>query len=254
MGMIDMDISSVAILVAEHGVSIASAIVILYGVIRLINFAARLAEHKLLVSTVTRGSARDDPATTRIVISPPVHGALNHLRLRARADRAYIFEFHSKCNSLGGLPFLHMSCSYEALSEDASSQLNARLNMPFSLFDSLVNLLIKQDVVMIDTRERISEIDPIVYETIEKRGTVIVIGAKLLNEQRRPIGFAGLDFCEPPDIAIINVDTAFINADTAFITADTAAIEETKKIVFKETQILSALLYVKADEVIARVS
>jgi len=129
------------------------------------------------------------------------------------------------------LPFIYMENTYEVLGQSATSQKHARQKMPFTLYDSLTDQLSKKDVVTVDTRNKTDEFDPIIYETMDKRGSTILIATKLLNEHKRAIGFLGIDYCGNPNSSIFKDDKD--------------ALKEIEKIVFREAQALSTLLYVK---------
>ena len=215
-------------IVAEVGALVMCAALIGYGVYTGINAFKKWFEHKI---SKENQMPHNEVINTRLKITPEVKGVLKKLLLQTHASRAYVFEFHNGTTSLGGLPFVYMSNTYEILGQTASSQMHARQQMPFTLFDSLVTQLMQKDVVTVDTRNKTSDFDLIIYETLEKRGTTILVGTKLLDEHKRVIGFLGIDYC-----GSLN-KTIFCNDETA--------IKEIEKIVFREAQALSTLLYVR---------
>jgi hypothetical protein len=218
-------------IVAEVGVLVMCAALIGYAVYTGINSFKKWFDIKLSKDKIPK---HDETMKTRLRINPEVKGVLKELRLQTHASRAYVFEFHNGTTSLGGLPFIYMSNTYEVLGQMATSQMHARQHMPFTLYDSLIDRIMQDDVVTVDTRSKTGEFDSIIYETLEKRGTTILIGTKLLDEHKRVIGFLGIDYCGIPDTAIIK--------------GDENAIKEIEKIVFREAQALSTLFYVKISK------
>jgi len=224
-----MEIAEWVKIVAEVGALVMCAALIGYIIITGINALKKWFDHKLLSEKTA--DAHNETVKTRLRITPEVKSVLKELLLQTHASRAYVFEFHNGTTSLGGLPFIYMSCTYEVLGQTASSQMHARQQMPFTLFDSLITRLIQEDVATVDVRDKSDKFDLIIYETIEKRGTTVLIGTKLLDEHKRVIGFLGIDYCDLPNKTILKDDET--------------AIREIEKIVFREAQALSTLLYVK---------
>ena len=223
-----MEFIEVAKAVGEVGALVMCAALVFYAVLTGINALKKWTDLKMSNAKVPTHS---ETVKTRLKITPEVKSVLNALLLQTHASRAYVFEFHNGTTSLGGLPFIYMSNTYEVLGQTASSQMHARQHMPFTLYDSLITHLIQQDVVTVDIRNKSDAFDAIIYETLDKRGTTVLIGTKLLDEHKRVIGFLGIDYCGHPNKLMFKDD------------AD--AIGEIEKIVFREAQALSTLLYVK---------
>ena len=217
--------------VAQLGVLTICAGIVCFFAVTGIFILKKWAEKKLLKENKLE---HDEKINKRLKITPEVKNVLKELLLHTHAWRAYVFEFHNGKTNLGGLPFLFMSCTYEVLGQTASSQIGARQNMPFTLFDSLITKIMHNEVVTVDTRNKADDFDMIIYETMKKRGTIILIGTKLLDEHKRVIGFLGIDYCDTPDTAIIKNDEI--------------ALKGIEKIVFRDAQIISTLLNVKISK------
>ena len=214
--------------VGQLGIYTVLGAVFVYAALVGINFLKELGKRRLeRVET----PSHSETVKTRLRITPEVKSVLKELLLHTHASRAYVFEFHNGKTSIGGLPFIYMSNTYEVLGPTASSQTHARQQMPFTLFDSLISQVIRRDAVTIDLRNRSEDIDPIVYETLDKRGTTVMIGTKLQDEHKRVIGFLGVDFCDDQGAALVGTGES--------------ALAEIERIVFREAQALSTLLYVK---------
>ena len=225
----DMEFIEWVKLIAEVGALVMCAGLIGYGVYTGINILRKWFEHK--ISKENEAKPHAETIETRLKITPEVKSVLKELLLQTHACRAFVFEFHNGTTSLGGLPFIYMSCTYEVLSQTASSQLHARQRMPFTLFDSIVTQLVQRDVISVDCRDKSELYDPIIYNTMKKRNTSLLICSKLFDEHKRVIGFVGIDYCDQPGRVLFRDDEG--------------AIKEMEKIVLREAQALSTLLYVK---------
>ena len=234
-----MELAEIGKIVGEAGILLACAIVIVWIASIVVTGFKKWLDIKLekekSESREKVSEAHAEGFKTRIKITPEVKSVLRDVLLQTQASRAYVFEFHNGAVSLGGLPFVFMSCTYEELGKTATSQKHARQQMPIMLYDSLVLKLIKEDIVRVDNRTRTGDFDLLVYETLEKRGTLLLIGTKLLDEGRRAIGFLGIDYCAE-------------NLDTTMLKDDEETMQKIENIVYKEAQVLSTLLYVKVTQ------
>ena len=173
----------------------------------------------------------DEQMQIVLKVTPEIKSVLREILLQTHSSRAYIFQFHNGSYGFGGQPFIYMSNTYEILSGTAVSQHHARQNMPFTLYDSLVTGLINNDTIVINPKSKTKEYDEIVYETMEKRGNILTICTKLVDEHKKMVGFVGVDYCKNSRSLCNN-----------------EAIQDIIKIVFKEAQILGTLLCVKVQE------
>jgi len=224
-----MDMTEWAKIVVEIGALAMCAALIGYAVYTGISSFKKWFDLKLLREGAL---PHNEAVKTRLRITPEVKSVLKELLLQTHASRAYVFEFHNGTTSLGGMPFIYMSNTYEVLAQAASSQMHARQTMPFTLFDTFITQIIQRDVVTVDVRNRSDDFDPMIYETIAKRGTTVLVGTKLLDEHKRIIGYLGIDYCEGPNKTIFRDN----------------AMKEIERIVFREAQALSTLLYVKVSK------
>jgi len=218
--------------IENHTVSIVITAVVIFFLIKFGSLGANYIgikldhlKHKLKHDIAT---SHEEDVKTILKITPEVKAVLKELVLQTHCSRAYIFDFHNGQVSMGGLPFIYMSCTYEVLSGTATSEYHARQRMPFTLYDTFIKGIVDKDVININVENQTNEFDPIVYETIKQRHTKILIATKLVDENKRVIGFLGIDFCKN-DMFMFN----------------DKAIKQVEKIVYKEAQILSTLLYAK---------
>ena len=158
----------------------------------------------------------DALANLRNQISSTIIALLERTVLRARGCRAYVFEFHNGAMSMGGLPFLKMTNTYEALNDGAKSELHKRESMPMQLFASFVDAIGKHESVVMDVGNRTDEFSPFVYETLVERGISVTVRAKITDINQRVIGYFGIDYCagKPVDADVIS-EAVKIVEDTA---------------------------------------
>jgi hypothetical protein len=137
----------------------------------------------------------DGQAIFRYRIGKTINIMLERTVLKTRADRAYVFEFHNGNISLGGLPFLKMTNTYEALNDGASSEMYKREGISFHMFPSFVDAILNRDFVIIDLTDRTPEFSTLVYENCAEHGVVKTLRVKITDIHRRVIGYLGLDYC-----------------------------------------------------------
>ena len=147
----------------------------------------------------------DELATLRNQISSAVEAVIERTLLRTRASRVYVFEFHNGSTSMGGLPFLKMTNTYEALGEGAKSERHKRAAMPMQLYSSFVDAIYNKEYLVINTNNRTDEYSKLVYETLAERDISTIVCAKLMDINRRVIGYLGIDYCneKPVEESII---------------------------------------------------
>ena len=185
--------------ITTHGLAFVICVVVLYFAIRLGN---------ILLDNFVRSQGKkehDELVALRREVSVVINKYLERVVLLARANRAYVFEYHNGTVPLGGLPFLKMSCTYEALHK-ASPEQHKRENMPLLLFSSFADRVYTNDVVVLDVNNRTEGESPFMYEMLVERGVAITVRARITDLNKKVIGYAGVDYCDPVDEE--NVDHA----------------------------------------------
>jgi len=177
-----------------------------FGIILLTHYEQKL-DHK----------NHNELALLRNQISLTIETLLERAVLKSRASRVYIFEFHNGVTPLGGLPFLKMTNTYEALGKGAKSELHRRENMPMQLFSSFVKAIYEKDCVVMDTENKSDEYSAMVWATLEERDVGVAVCAKVTGLNGKIIGYLGFDFCKGNDF---NRDTVY---DAIKIVQDVAA-------------------------------
>ena len=97
---------------------------------------------------------------------------------------------------MGGLPFLKMTNTYEALGPGARTELHKREAMPFQLFQSFVDALYFMEYLVMDAENRTDEYSSLVYGILEERNIKITIRAKITDLSGKVIGYFGIDYCK----------------------------------------------------------
>jgi len=218
-------------LVAELGALVVGAGLLFYAVFMSIKTVNKWVNKKIDQQPANvMGYDHGESVGIILKITPEIKAVLKELLLQTHCSRAYIFSFHNGQEGFGGLPFVYMSNTYEVLSGKADSQHHARQNMSFTMYDTFIKQLLEKDVLVMSPDNRTDEYDDMVYETLVKRGIKLTIRTKLNDEHGRIIGYLGIDFCKG-DMMLFKDE----------------AIPRLEKIVYKEAQILSTLLYVKVE-------
>jgi len=179
--------------ITTYGLAVVISGVVLY-------FAIRFGHVVLDHYTHAKAQKKHDELTdVRKNIGSTVNQILERLAIRTHSGRAYVFEFHNGTLSLGGLPFVRMTNTYEALNDGGKSQMHMRDNMSMLLYSQFADAIYHSEHVVIDTRDRESGADsPLGYETLIERGTVVTVRVPIMGIKKKIIGFVGIDFCKEP--------------------------------------------------------
>ena len=197
-------------MITTYGLSIMISGVVLYFLIKVANILIKNYEEKNKIKK------HDELAMLRNQISVTINALLERTALRANADRVYVFEFHNGNTALGGLPFMKMTNTYEALNGTAKSEMHKRTDMPFQLFQSFVDAIYNEDYIVMDVNNRTDKYSAFVYETLVERNISVTIRAKITDISKRVIGYFGIDYCKnnPVSEAVIS-DSVKIAQDVA---------------------------------------
>ena len=181
--------NEILMMISTYGLALVITGLVLYYAIQFGNVFLEDAKSK------RAEKKHDDLVSLRTQISSTIIALLERTVLRARGCRAYVFEFHNGAVSMGGLPFLKMTNTYEALNNGVKSELHKRENMPMQLFASFVDALYKEDSLVMDVRNRTDMLSPFIYETLVERGVSVIVCAKITDINKRVIGYFGIDYC-----------------------------------------------------------
>ena len=129
--------------ISAHGLAVVISAGVLLILNRIAGILTRYLERRLGVDPeheqLTDLRRRVDTTVVRII---------EQAVLRARASRVYIVEFHNGTVALGGLPFLKMTCTYEALGDGAPSERYRRDNVTLHSYSTLINSLMSNDYIV----------------------------------------------------------------------------------------------------------
>ena len=175
-------------MITTYGLAVIISALVLYFAFRFSNIFLKDFEQKRNLKK------HDDLAMLRNQISATINALLERTLLRTQADRVYVFEFHNGNTALGGLPFLKMTNTYEALSGTAKSEMHKRADMPFQLFQSFVDAVYSEDYLVMDVNNRTDKYSAFVYETLVEREISITIRARITDINKRVIGYFGIDY------------------------------------------------------------
>ena len=185
-----MEIGEILTAISTYGLAIVISGLVLF-------FAVKFANIFLDDFRVKRSAkTHDDRAAQRNQISSVINALLERTLLHTHADRVYVFEFHNGSLSMGGLPFLKMTNTYEALAPNIKTELHRRESMPFQLFQSFVDAVYAKEYLVMDAEDRTEEYAPLVYDILDERKIKITLRAKITDLSRKVIGYLGIDYCK----------------------------------------------------------
>lgn len=185
-----MSMEEVIKLISTYGLAIVISGLVLYFAVKFVNILIDEQREKRGVAT------HDERTKQRNSVGAEIQSLLERLVLRCNADRAYVFEFHNGNLSLGGLPFLKMTNTYEALAPGIRSELHKRDSMPFQLFQTFVDAIYTREHLIMDTEQRTEEYSALVYEILEERNIKFTIRRRITDLNGKVIGYVGLDYCK----------------------------------------------------------
>ena len=177
-------------LISTYGLAIVISGLVLFFAVKFGNILIDDFKEKRGVTT------HDERVIRRNLVGAEIDALLDRMALRCNADRAYVFEFHNGNMSLGGLPFLKMTCSYEATAPGIRPEQHRRDNIPFHQVQTFVDAIYAQEYLVMDTENRTDEFKPLVYEMLEEREIKFTVRCKITSLNGKVIGYLGLDYCK----------------------------------------------------------
>lgn len=198
-------------LISTYGLAVMISGVVIYFGIKFGNILLKDFEDKR--ATKKHGEL----ASLRTEVSSTINAMLERIVLRTHACRAYVFEFHNGSMSMGGLPFLKMTNTYEALNEGTQSELHTRENMPMQLFSSFVDAICSKEYLVMDVNNRTGECSQFIYETLVERGISVTVHAKISDTNKRVIGYFGIDYCNDKPVNPMTVSESVGVVQTAAV-------------------------------------
>ena len=193
-------------LISTYGLSVVISGLVLFFAVKLGN--ALFDDYKKKRAEKTE----DTLAEARNHVSTTIMAILERTLLRAHCDRAYVFEFHNGTTSMGGLPFMKMTNTYEALGEGARSEMAGRENMPMQMYTTFINSITTNNCIIMDTRNRTDVATGFEYETLVARGVAVSVRAKIKDINMRVVGYFGIDYCQdkPVDDAVVEASIGLV--------------------------------------------
>jgi len=188
--MIDISMEKLLQLMADFGVMFILSGVVIFALCKGVGIGFRYLEERVGLKS------HENLVDLRTQVSKTINQSIDQVLLQTHASRVYVFEFHNGASSLGGLPFLYMTNTYETLGADAKSEQHIGKNTPLSLHHAFVEELGKQPWLLMDTENRDTErFSTLIYETLAACGVSKTIRVKLTNSKKQMIGYLGVDYC-----------------------------------------------------------
>jgi hypothetical protein len=180
-------------LVETQGLAVVIAVLFLYTLFKAINIMLDRLKKK------SKEEQHDILLDVRKKVGEDIEDILNYAMLRANACRAYVFEYHNGVTSLGGLPFLKMSNTYEVVNAGVQSNQSTLMDLPCLLYQKLIRALDLNPYVFLNVNDRKEEYGQLVYEMMVEQGVTQAILFRFVDKKNRTAGFVGLDYaCTEP--------------------------------------------------------
>lgn len=180
---------SILKLIDNYSISFVISALVIYALVQVVNILL----DKLKYSCFAVNKKHDQLLEVRKKISAPLIEHLRKAMFKAGANRAFVYEYHNGVVSLGGLPFMKMSLSFETVDNTFPIQ-HLRENISFNPFQSMMVMLDENGFIIVDRNAKTTAISPMVYSMMEEHGIDICVCAKIVNSRGHTIGMVGLDY------------------------------------------------------------
>ena len=179
--------------IEAHGLAVVLLVVILLWLKPKIN--------QLWDMQINGSKYRDDDFRNHFTASMEktirIQNLLNSLLVNTKADRAYIFEFHNGGHTVAGVDFTKCTNTYEVVNSGILPQIKNLQNLPIAMFILFVKMVISNKAIKIADIEEFKELgDNGSYESLKAQGIGGIYAVGIYDDQQRPIGFIGLDYCK----------------------------------------------------------
>lgn len=180
---------SILKLIDNYSISFVISALVIYTLVQVVNILL----DKLKYSSFAVNKKHDQLLEVRKTISVPLIEHMRKAMFKAGANRAFIYEYHNGVVSLGGLPFMKMSLSFETVDNTFPIQ-HLRENISFNPFQSMMVMLDENGFIVVDRNAKTTAISPMVYSMMEEHDIDICVCAKVVNSKGNTIGMVGLDY------------------------------------------------------------
>lgn len=177
-------------LIENNGLAITISAIVIFFAIKFGNLGFDYIKSKLSIKE------HDKNFQLRTDIDEAVNGIVERAVLRLNACRVYVFEFGNGTDTIGGLPFRYMNCTYEALNQGARSEVDRRQHMSLSLLSKFIKKLIDDDYIVMDINNKTEDYSSYIWGIIEERKILKTIRIKIVDKKRNVIGYLGVDYCD----------------------------------------------------------
>lgn len=180
---------SILKLVDNYSISFVISALVIYTLVQVVNILL----DKLKYSSFAVNKKHDALLEVRKTVTIPLVEHMRKAMFKAGANRAFIYEYHNGVVSLGGLPFMKMSLSFETVDNTFPIQ-HMRENISFNPFQSMMVLLDEHGYIIIDQNNKNPAISPMVYSMMGENDIDICVCTKIVNSKGHTIGMVGLDY------------------------------------------------------------
>ena len=180
---------SILKLIDNYSISFVISALVIYTLVQVVNILL----DKLKYSCFAVNKKHDQLLEVRKKISVPLIEHLRKAMFKAGANRAFVYEYHNGVVSLGGLPFVKMSLSFETVDNTFPIQ-HLRENISFNPFQSMMVMLDENGFIIVDRHAKTTAISPMVYSMMEEHDIDICVCTKIVNSKGHTIGMVGIDY------------------------------------------------------------
>lgn len=148
-------------------IGILIVIIIVYGVYLILkNFSSIIKtylENKIAQNSKDHASA----AMHRKNVAPKIRSEIRELASEIKADRVMVFEYSNGSSNLVGLPFLHMTATYEVVTPGTESVAPSYQKLNTSIIAEFLEVLETKGYFYAKNLEEVKDIYPVMYNLLK---------------------------------------------------------------------------------------
>lgn len=181
------NVIDIAKAISEFGVLIIIAAVVIYALIKLINFIFKWLDNKL------GNKSHDELIEVRREISKQIQGDISEFLNKHSANRVHVVEFSNTVSSVAYLPFKYMNCTYEVYKLGKHSTASNIDKLPTSLFVEFFTAMYDNGHVILDIEEPDMTLGGTVYDLMAAESARHIVCTLMKTHRGKAIGYVAFE-------------------------------------------------------------
>lgn len=178
-------------IVNQYGVPISISAVVIYGLVKAINYFDDYHRKKLKLESVEK---HNDQLDKREEVSEEIYYLLDEVMVKTGASRVGVTEYHNGGNNMTGMYFKKMTATYEKCADGVFSVAGMIKDINTSLYGIFIPTINKNQYVLLDTQNRNPLIEDQIYRVLKQQDVHYTLSVRILSDKCRPIGMVSLDY------------------------------------------------------------